>query len=552
MKLVSVEQIRDFEKEANDNGLSYKEMMENAGENLGKEIIRIAHSLIYSEIDILGLVGPGNNGGDTLIALSKIAERNFSVTAYLINREANDDLLVKRFNELGGKTYNSQDDEQLMILGEIIMKCDILVDGVLGTGIKLPLKTKIKNPLNIVKRKLNELEKQPIIIAVDCPSGINCDTGEVSEETIRADFTFCMAAVKQGLLKLPAYEYTGKLGLIDIGFTEKNSSLISVKRQVADESSINLFTVKRPLEAHKGTFGTALIVAGSLNYSGAVLLAGRAAYRVGVGLVTLGIPSLLHSALAGHFPEATWLLLPNEMGSIAGPAASVLMKNLDKATALLIGCGLGTEDTTFDFIRTFLCDRSRTIKTQDRIGFLQHPKMDDQEKYFEIPPLIVDADGLKLLAKIPEWPGILPENSILTPHPGEMGILTGVSKEKIQRNRVSVAEHFAKEWRQTVVLKGAFTIIADPNGSSTIIPVATPALSRAGSGDVLAGMIVGYRAQGLDAYSSAIAGAWFHAKAGLLAAEKMGGVTSILAGDITDAISGAISQSNSEITYLKI
>ena len=209
------------------------------------------------------------------------------------------------------------------------------------------------------------------------------------------------------------------------------------------------------------------------------------------------------------------------------------MKNFDKATALLIGCGLGTEEPTFDFIKNLLCDSTKTIKNQDRIGFVQqHPKKNNLEQNYKIPPLVIDADGLKLLAKIPEWPKILPENSILTPHPGEMEILTGVSKEKIQANRLSVAEHFAKEWQQTVVLKGAFTIIANPNGATTIIPVATPALSKAGSGDVLAGMIVGYRAQGMDAYSSAIAGAWYHAKAGLLAAENMGGVTSIIAGDI--------------------
>jgi NAD(P)H-hydrate epimerase len=404
----------------------------------------------------------------------------------------------------------------------------------------------IKIPLQNVKRILKELVKQPIVIAVDCPSGIDNDSGEVSDETIRADFTFCMAAVKQGLLKLPAYEYTGKLEVVDIGFTKKNSSFISVKRHVADEKLIRAITIKRPLDGHKGTFGTALIVAGSLNYAGAVLLAGKSAYRVGVGLVTLGVPSLLHAPLAGHFPEATWLLLPNDMGSISGPAASVLMKNFEKANALLIGCGLGMEETTYDFMESLLCDSAKTKKNQDRIGFVQNHKMSDLNQKYKIPPLVIDADGLKLLAKIPHWPKILPENSILTPHPGEMEILTGVSKEKIQDNRLSVAEHFAKEWQQTIVLKGAFTIIATPDGSTTTIPVATPALARAGSGDVLAGMIVGFRAQGMDAHSSAIAGAWFHAKAGLLAAECMGGVTSVIAGDIIEAISGVISLKNSE------
>jgi len=556
MKLVSVEQMRYFEKEANNNGLSYPNMMENAGSGLGKEIHRIAHSHIgegkniYASPNILGLVGPGNNGGDTLIALSYLSEQNFQVTAYLINRKSEDDQLLMKFNNMGGRTIVCDDKEDFIELKELIKNCDILVDGVLGTGIKLPLKSEIKVPLQNVKRILNELDNIPIVIAVDCPSGIDNDTGEVSEETISADFTFSMAALKQGLLKLPAFEFTGKLRTIDIGFNEKNSSLNSVKRQVADENLINSFKLKRPLDAHKGTFGTALIVAGSLNYTGAVLLAGKAAYRVGVGLVTLGIPNVLHAPLAGHFPEATWLLLPNEMGSIAGPAASVLMKNFDKANALLVGCGLGTEETTYDFFETFLCNSAKTKKNQERIGFVKNLKKIDLDQNYKIPPLVIDADGLNLLAKIPEWPKILPENTILTPHPGEMEALTGVSKEKIQANRLNVAEHFAKEWQQIVVLKGAFTIIASPDGSTTIIPVATPALARAGSGDVLAGMIVGYRAQGMDAYRSAIAGAWYHAIAGLLASKNMGGVTSIIAGDIIEAISGAISLGDSGIDYI--
>ena len=550
MKLVSVEQMRNFEKEANKNGLSYQKMMENAGSGLGKEILKIAHSHFGNDVNILGLVGPGNNGGDTLIALSYLAEQNFHVTACLINRKTEDDQLIIEFNNMGGKTILCDGKDNADDLDGLIGDCDVLVDGVLGTGFKLPLKSGIKSQLQNVKRIINNMDDRPLVLAVDCPSGIDNDTGDVSEETIPADYTFCMAAVKLGLLKLPAYEFIGKLRIIEIGFDEENSSLNLVKRHIADEESINSFKLRRPLDAHKGTFGTALIVAGSVNYSGAVLLAGRAAYRVGVGLVTLGIPSLLHGPLAGHFPEATWLLLPNEMGSIAGPAASILMKNFEKANALLIGCGLGTEGSTYDFLENLLFNSAKTKKNQGRIGFLKNPKYEDFDQNYKIPPLVIDADGLNLLAKIPEWPKILPENTILTPHPGEMEVLTGVSKEKIQTNRLSVAEHFAKEWQQIVVLKGAFTIIATPDGSTTTIPVATPALARAGSGDVLAGMIVGFRAQGMDAYRSAIVGAWYHAIAGLLAAESMGGATSITAGDIIEAISGAISLGELGIKYL--
>jgi hydroxyethylthiazole kinase-like uncharacterized protein yjeF len=541
MKLVSVEQMQAFENEADTNGLSFKKMMENAGLGLAKMIQQIAHSHDIEKPTLLGLVGPGNNGGDTLIALSKMAENNLDVTAYIIHRKFTNDPLVEELKKRGGKVIVYEEDLHSKLLLELVKECDILIDGVLGTGFKLPLKMEISQPLSVVKKALHELEFQPIIIAVDCPSGVDNKSGEVEDACIHADFTVCMAAIKQGLLKLPAFEYIGQLRVIDIGFTKKNSTIATVQNQVADETLIKANEINRPLDSHKGTFGTALIVAGSLNYSGAALLAGKASYRVGAGLVTLGIPTPLHTSLAGHFPEATWLLLPHEMGVISSSAASVLMKNIGKADALLIGCGLGTEDTTYEFLESILMNGLKTIRNSGRIGFVKSIDKMAEKQDIKIPPLVIDADGLKLLAKIPEWPKRLPGNTVLTPHPGEMEILTGVSKEKIQTNRLSVATHFSKEWKQIVVLKGAFTVIAAPDGSTTTIPIATPALARAGSGDVLAGMIVGFLAQGMDAYQSAISGSWIHAKAGLLAADALGGPTSIMAGDIIDAIPSVIS-----------
>ncbi|MCJ7435506.1 MAG: NAD(P)H-hydrate dehydratase, partial [Anaerolineales bacterium] len=156
-------------------------------------------------------------------------------------------------------------------------------------------------------------------------------------------------------------------------------------------------------------------------------------------------------------------------------------------------------------------------------------------------PLVFDADGLKLLAKIKDWHALLPAPAILTPHPGEMSVLTGLSVEEIQADRRGVAGKYAKEWGHVVVLKGAFTIIASPDGRMTIIPVATPALARAGTGDVLAGLIVGLRAQGVDAYEAAVASAWIHARAGLYAADDMGTTASVLAGDVLDSISDVLS-----------
>jgi NAD(P)H-hydrate epimerase len=154
---------------------------------------------------------------------------------------------------------------------------------------------------------------------------------------------------------------------------------------------------------------------------------------------------------------------------------------------------------------------------------------------------VFDADGLKLLAQIKDWYQKIPAPAVLTPHPGEMSVLTDLSKEMIQESRQQIASQYAKQWGHVVVLKGAFTVIAAPDGRATVIPVASPALARAGTGDVLAGLIVGLRAQGLDAYEAAVAGAWIHAQAGLYAADDLGTTASVLAGDVLDSVADVMS-----------
>jgi len=290
----------------------------------------------------------------------------------------------------------------------------------------------------------------------------------------------------------------------------------AIKTEVADWDMVSALLPERTPASHKGTFGTAFVVAGSISYTGAALLAGRAAYRIGAGLVTMAVPEPLHAALAGHLPEATWLLLPHENGFISDNASDDILENLERATAFLVGPGLGDKHTT----RTFIENIIPSIKIAT----------------------IIDADGLRHLSQIVDWYKKLIEPAVLTPHPGEMSLLTGLSKEEIQSNREMMAGRYAKEWGHVVVLKGAFTVIASPDGRMTIIPVATPALARAGTGDVLAGLIVGLRAQGLDAYDAAVAGAFIHAQAGLLAAEILGTTASVLASDVLDAVPDVIAE----------
>jgi NAD(P)H-hydrate epimerase len=299
----------------------------------------------------------------------------------------------------------------------------------------------------------------------------------------------------------------------------------------------------RPIDAHKGTFGTAFIVAGSVNYTGAALLAGLAAYRSGAGLVTMAVPAPLHESLSGQFPESTWVLLPHEIGVISADAARVIRENIDRATAILIGPGLGLEDTTREFLSKLFTKVGKVNKGD--IGFIHNAETSLEGKNIQI-PVIMDADGLKLMSKITNWSDLLPSPAVLTPHPGEMSFLTGLSTDEIQEDRLEIASKYSKKWGHVVVLKGAFTVIASPDGQLAIVPIASPALARAGTGDVLAGLIVGLRAQGVEAFQAACAGAWIHATAGLLAAKRLGNTASVIASDVLNAIPQVISELSSK------
>ncbi len=537
MKLVSVAEMKAIEKQADAQGLTYDMMMDNAGQGLAEVVQGLP--VDESEREILGLVGPGNNGGDTLVALAHLAADDWRARAYLIKRPP--DALVERLKKAGGEVIMADEDRDFASLTAFVETATILLDGVLGTGSKPPLKGDVGTVLARVRTILDEAIEPPYVIAVDCPSGVDCDTGEAPSECIPADLTVTMAAVKAGLMKLPAYELIGDLQVVDIGLPPELSALATLSTEVAEEMLVASILPKRPDDAHKGTFGTALIAAGSVNYTGAAALAGKAAYRIGAGLVTLAVPSQLHPILASEFPEATWILLPQELGVISRDAAAVLAEGFPRASALLVGPGLGLEDTTADFVADLLTREPQTRPASGRIGFLPGPRGNSEGKGAAVPPLVLDADGLKLVSKMRDWHRLLPAPAVLTPHPGEMAILTGLDKEDIQKDRREVAARFARQWGHVVVLKGAFTVVAAPDGRTTLIPVASAALARAGTGDVLAGLIVGLRAQGVQAFEAAVAGAWIHAQAGLYAASDLGTSASVLAGDLLAHVPNVIS-----------
>ena len=514
MKLVTVDQMRALEKEADSCGLSYVQMMLNAGRGLADLIIERFQDC-ENKI-ILGLVGSGNNGGDTLVALTEMSKKGWKPTAYVVKAREKGDQRLKEFRDAGGKVFSAQEDAGFEKLKRLLGKSAVVLDGVLGTGIQLPLNGQVAETLQTVAI----FNPKPFTIAVDCPSGVDCASGDAARECIPADLTVCMAAVKTGLLRFPAFNFVGGLETVEIGLPQDLTAWGNSCDQVIDSQLIANLLPPRSLDAYKGTFGTAMLVAGSVNYAGAALLAGRAAYRVGAGLLRIGIPEPLYAPLAGQLPEATWLVLPHTNGAINADAAGIIKKNLNKVTALLLGPGWGTAPTTLNFLKELFSINDQPINPED----------------VHLPPLVVDADGLRLLAHIPDWYKLLPQSIVLTPHPGEMASLCGLEIETIQQDRLEIARRFAIQWGHVLVLKGALTVIASPQGQVMVVPLATPALARAGSGDVLAGMITGMIAQGLSGFYAAVSAAWIHARAGLLAAQWLGSSASVLASDVIEAI----------------
>jgi len=279
-----------------------------------------------------------------------------------------------------------------------------------------------------------------------------------------------------------------------------------------DEDIVRELLPKRPDEGHKGSFGSALIAAGSLHYTGAALLAGSACLRSGVGLAYMAVPSVLHPALAGHLPEAIWELQPSFEGGFDAGAAGNFEDLLQEKDAWLIGPGLGLTAGTRAFFEALF---GQVL-----------PRLE------QVPATVIDADGLSMLAGLPDWPSLLPPRSVLTPHPGEMAALSGLNVDAIQAERFELARHYAIAWGSTLVLKGAFTVVASPNGELRVLPFASSALAHGGSGDVLAGLICGLLAQGMEPFAACTLGVWVHAQASQLALQRLGHPAAVLPGDL--------------------
>ena len=528
MHIVSVSEMKAIEEEANANGFGYDQMMHRAG-------ISMAHIVLKrfsgpGPHQVLGLVGSGNNGGDTLIALSMMQKSGWKSVACLAKERLHDDPLITAFLDAGGRiiNYGKTDSQEKLIRS--IQQSTVILDGILGTGFKLPLREKAAGLLRLIAEFANNVH----IIAVDCPSGTDCDSGECAAETLHADMTICMAAIKKGLLKFPAFGLVGEIIHADIGLLENAFDAVENKTLAIDRNWIKKKLPERAPDAHKGVFGKGLVCGGSVNYPGAPLLAAEAAYRVGTGLVCTAIPSAIYDSLVGNLPESIWLMLPSEMGLLDQAAAEVLNPEIEKYDAVLIGPGLGLDKSTKDFLANLFNSRE-TGKKRRSIGFLpgeliNNQRSNDHKKF------VFDADALRIISEFENWHHKIDDEIVITPHPGEMSALTDLSIKEIQENRIEIVKKYAEEWELVIVLKGAGTVISAPKRECVMIPVASPALATAGTGDVLAGMITGLLAQGLDSYDAAVAGAWIHGHAGLYTQRTCGQSASVIASDVVSHI----------------
>lgn len=473
MNILTVAEMREIERQADAHGLSYAQMMRNAGSAAADEIWRRKKmgsgrsQSGQTPSRILVLCGPGNNGGDGLVCAAELAPLlaggagggQNSLSIFFLKPRDETDPLIQAVRQRGVPILHTRAQ-----LREELAQADVIVDALLGTGVSRPIEGALKDVLDDVREMRHP---QSRLVALDGPSGMNYDTGALDPAALNADLTITFHAPKRGHFCYPAAGACGELVVADIGIPTGDGGR-NIFVSLADNILIHKLLPARNPDGNKGTFGRALVVGGCAEYIGAPALAATAAYRVGAGLVSMNVPDEIKLACAVNCREATFF--------------SGWDEGLSNARVVLVGPGLGRGADAI----------SRKAKAVE--WAISQSKQ-----------LVLDADALD---------GDPPRGAILTPHPGEMARMTSLSVAQVQADRFGVALRFAAQWRCVVVLKGAYTIVASPDGRAVVLPFANPALATAGTGDVLAGAVAGFCAQGLPAHDAAVCGAFVHARAG--------------------------------------
>ncbi|HEY3115736.1 MAG TPA: NAD(P)H-hydrate dehydratase [Chloroflexota bacterium] len=504
MRVVSVAQMRDLERATFAAGTSEDELQRRAG----AAVVQAVLELRPRPARVLALVGTGNNGRDAWIAATGLREHGWGSTLYLCPGHIVSDSEIEEFLNAGGSVVHHQ--AVLDPLVNALDAAEVVLDGLLGIGAHRAPREPLASLIETLNRERTH-RSGLLIVAVDVPSGLDPDSGTATGIVVQADATVVLGGAKRGFLTPRAAVFTGQLLFGEIGVVEGPANAA----EVLTEASVRGLLPARPLNAHKGTFGRLLVVAGSQRYVGAAYLVCAAAIRAGVGIATLAAPRWLRDVVASRLAEVTFLPLPDG-GPVGEPDESArrILDELPRFTALALGPGLSMEGGASRFVEILLKERPQ--------GGI---------------PAVVDADGINALATFPDWPAWIGRDVVLTPHPGELQRLAGAQDQPAtdgwERTRA-----LASQWGVTLVAKDAFTAIGS-DGGAWVYPSPNPSLATGGTGDVLTGIIGGLLAQGLKPSEAARIGVWAHGAAGhhLRAGKHAGGAAaSDLIPEIADVL----------------
>ena len=507
MKVVRAEEMRAIDNRAiNEYGIPGVVLMENAGIRTVEIIEEILTGLSNQQVVILA--GRGNNGGDGFVVARHLMNAGIPVSVFLLGEpeQLTPDAKVNYqiLERMRAPLYPLQTEEDLDRLTLALLKAGLIVDAIYGIGFKGSL-----NEFETQVVKMVNWSRLPVV-AVDIASGIEADSGRVHGIAVQASHTVTFGLPKLGQLLEPGRSYTGTLTVADISLPRDLLTASELKTNLITDELVQPFLAPRPAESHKGTYGHALIIGGSIGMTGAVIMAAYAALRVGAGLVTAALPESLQGGVENEIVEVmTVPLAETAQGTIAREALPAIENLLGTTSVCAIGPGMSR--------------------------YQEAPAVLYQVLHSSGIPVVIDADGLNALSQDISMLNNRQIPVVLTPHPGEMARLTGLSIEEIQADRLEIARSFAHKWGVILVLKGNVTVVAYPSGDAFLHLRGYPGMATAGSGDVLCGMIAGLIAQGLRPQDAAMAAVYLHGLAGDHAAQVKG-QRGLIAGDLIQAL----------------
>ncbi len=512
MELVSAAEMRALDRAAiEDCKIPSLRLMENAGKAVVQEMERCFGRLRGKTVTVLA--GKGQNGGDGFVVARILRQQGCRARvgllwpASMLTKDAA--ITLRRYKQAGGRTYPvSGKAAEASTVATWLAESDVLIDAIFGTGLNAP----IEGPVADVIQLMNKARRRTV--AIDLPSGLNADSGEILGTAVQAFMTVTLARPKRGLFLGEGPNIAGIIRVGDIGIPEDLIARARIPLKLLDAAAVGAFLPERKRAAHKGSFGHAGIIAGSPGKTGAAAMSALGALHSGTGLVSVAIPEGLNPVLEAKLLEAmTFPVAETLSHTFAKGAKDSLLEFAAAKTAVAIGPGIGGEPETVGLVHDLIAEIKR--------------------------PLVIDADGINALAGHVHILRRAQAPVILTPHPGEMARLLGTSAADVQKDRLGAAGSFAREFNVHVVLKGAGTVVAGPDGSLAVNSTGNPGMATGGTGDVLTGMTVGFLAQGVAPLEAACLATFLHGMAGDLAAARRG-ERGMLARDLIDAIPQAI------------